>query len=94
MSQRPSCGCDNDCREKFYSKPISELAAELSSDDRCTTSYVRLPPGYPKLRCNGRTTLGDEVLNDTWVSIISGSEDYSFKVSSEHCFASRHAGCL
>lgn len=52
----------------------------MSADDRCTTSYVRMPPGYPKLKCSGRTPLGDAVLNDTWVSIVSGSEDYSFKV--------------
>ena len=67
-------------REKYLTKPISELAADLCSDDRCTTSYVRFPPGVPPLKCSGRTPLGDAVLNDAWVSIISGSEDYSFKL--------------
>ena len=47
---------------------------------RCTTSYVKLPPDYPKLSCSGRTPLGAALVNDIWVSVTSGSEDYSFKV--------------
>lgn len=37
---------------------------------RITTSYVRLPTGYPKINCHGRVTLGQLAgqLNDTWVS--------------------------
>jgi paired amphipathic helix protein Sin3a len=53
---------------------------------RCSTSYVRLPSNYPKMICGGRAhpppgleTLA-ALLNDTWVSVTSGSEDYSFKV--------------
>lgn len=68
------------CRDKMLSKPISEVAAEYNPDDRCTPSYVRIPASYPKLKSTGRTALGEEVMNDSWVSIISGSEDYSFKV--------------
>eukprot|EP00878_Enallax_costatus_P007439 GHUV01007791.1.p1 GENE.GHUV01007791.1~~GHUV01007791.1.p1 ORF type:complete len:1062 (+),score=409.26 GHUV01007791.1:105-3290(+) len=67
-------------RDKMLSKPISEVAAEYNPDDRCTPSYVRIPASYPKLKSTGRTALGEEVLNDSWVSIISGSEDYSFKL--------------
>ena len=47
---------------------------------RCTPSYVLLPRGYPNLRCGGKTALGAQVLQDKWVSVTSGSEDYSFKV--------------
>jgi len=43
-------------------------------------SYVHYPPGLPQLTCSGRDPLAREVLNDAWVSIISGSEDYSFKL--------------
>eukprot|EP00879_Flechtneria_rotunda_P010154 GHRR01010615.1.p1 GENE.GHRR01010615.1~~GHRR01010615.1.p1 ORF type:complete len:776 (+),score=281.26 GHRR01010615.1:210-2537(+) len=67
-------------RDKMLSKPISEVAAEYNPDDRCTPSYVRVPSSYPKVKSSGRTAVGDEVLNDSWVSIISGSEDYSFKL--------------
>jgi paired amphipathic helix protein Sin3a len=50
---------------------------------RCSTSYVRLPPDYPQLRCSGRTPLGGALINDVWVSVTSGSEDYSFKVRAQ-----------
>ena len=34
---------------------------------------------YPIPSASQRTDLGDQVLNDHWVSVTSGSEDYSFK---------------
>jgi paired amphipathic helix protein Sin3a len=34
---------------------------------------------YPVPPATQRTELGKSVLNDTWVSVTSGSEDYSFK---------------
>ncbi len=34
---------------------------------------------YPIPSASHRTELGGEVLNDHWVSVTSGSEDYSFK---------------
>ena len=40
---------------------------------------MKLPPTYPTLRCSGRDRLCNEQLNDVWVSVTSGSEDYSFK---------------
>lgn len=58
---------------------ISEL--DVSTWQRCSPSYVLLPPNYPKLKASGRTPLGLSVYNDDWVSVTSGSEDYSFKVS-------------
>eukprot|EP00232_Nephroselmis_pyriformis_P019508 CAMPEP_0182880668 /NCGR_PEP_ID=MMETSP0034_2-20130328/16687_1 /TAXON_ID=156128 /ORGANISM="Nephroselmis pyriformis, Strain CCMP717" /LENGTH=677 /DNA_ID=CAMNT_0025013665 /DNA_START=122 /DNA_END=2152 /DNA_ORIENTATION=+ len=63
-------------REKYLTRPISEL--DLSMCERCTTSYRLLPKGYPRAICSGRTDLNQEVLNDNWVSVTSGSEDYSF----------------
>ena len=47
---------------------------------RCSPSYVQLPSNYPRLRCGHRSVLGQQVLQDTWVSVTSGSEDFSFKV--------------
>lgn len=49
---------------------------------RCTTSYVQLPDNYPELPCSGRRAQPQlsGLLNDLWVSVTSGSEDYSFKV--------------
>nr|GEZ95853.1 putative histone deacetylase interacting domain, Sin3 [Tanacetum cinerariifolium] len=34
---------------------------------------------YPIPKVSGRTKIGAKVLNDHWVSVTSGSEDYSFK---------------
>ncbi|XP_050375013.1 paired amphipathic helix protein Sin3-like 4 isoform X2 [Argentina anserina] len=64
-------------KEKYLSKPINEL--DLSNCERCTPSYRLLPKNYPIPSASQRTELGSEVLNDHWVSVTSGSEDYSFK---------------
>ncbi|KAJ6845405.1 paired amphipathic helix protein Sin3-like 4 [Iris pallida] len=64
-------------KEKYLCKPISEL--DLSNCQRCTPSYRLLPKHYPMPPSSHRTELGASVLNDCWVSVTSGSEDYSFK---------------
>lgn len=56
---------------------ISEYGTLVQRD---TKSYARLPAAYPRLKCSGRDDLGRSVLNDEWVSVTTGSEDYSFKV--------------
>ena len=48
--------------------------------ERITPSYVKIPASYPKLACSGRTGLDLSVLNDTFVNVITGSEDFSFKL--------------
>ncbi|EFJ52117.1 hypothetical protein VOLCADRAFT_56211 [Volvox carteri f. nagariensis] len=47
---------------------------------RVTPSYVKMPPGYPHLASSGRTPLAESVLNSEFVNVITGSEDYSFKL--------------
>ncbi|WVZ22204.1 hypothetical protein V8G54_000748 [Vigna mungo] len=64
-------------KDKYSGKPISEL--DLSNCDQCTPSYRLLPKNYLVPPASQRTELGAEVLNDYWVSVTSGSEDYSFK---------------
>ncbi|KAL6865182.1 hypothetical protein ACP4OV_016333 [Aristida adscensionis] len=65
-------------KEKYnLSKPISEL--DLSNCEQCTPSYRLLPKNYPMPPASNRTEIGASVLNDLWVSVTSGSEDYSFK---------------
>ncbi|XP_027359740.1 paired amphipathic helix protein Sin3-like 4 isoform X4 [Abrus precatorius] len=64
-------------KDKYLSKPINEL--DLSNCDQCTPSYRLLPKNYPIPVASHKTELGAEVLNDHWVSVTSGSEDYSFK---------------
>jgi hypothetical protein len=65
-------------------QPISEL--DVSAWERCTTSYVHLPGNYPRLRATGRSALNASVLQDEWVSVTTGSEDFSFKVWVGGCF--------
>ncbi|KAL9424033.1 hypothetical protein AB3S75_036006 [Citrus x aurantiifolia] len=64
-------------KDKYLAKPIQEL--DLSNCERCTPSYRLLPKNYLIPSASQRTELGAEVLNDHWVSVTSGSEDYSFK---------------
>ncbi|KAK9750900.1 hypothetical protein RND81_02G228900 [Saponaria officinalis] len=67
----------NSNKDKYMGKPIQEL--DLSNCERCTPSYRLLPKNYPIPVSSQRTELGAQVLNDHWVSVTSGSEDYSFK---------------
>ncbi|XP_047958296.1 paired amphipathic helix protein Sin3-like 2 isoform X1 [Salvia hispanica] len=62
---------------KYWGKSIQEL--DLSDCQRCTPSYRLLPEDYPIATASQRSELGAQVLNDHWVSVTSGSEDYSFK---------------
>ncbi|XP_022150309.1 paired amphipathic helix protein Sin3-like 4 isoform X2 [Momordica charantia] len=64
-------------KDKYLAKPINEL--DLSNCEQCTPSYRLLPKNYPVPFASQRTEIGDQVLNDHWVSVTSGSEDYSFK---------------
>lgn len=65
-------------RERFLTQSISEL--DLSHCERCTTSYRKLPRNYPRMVCSGRDQWLKPLLNDDWVSVTTGSEDYSFKL--------------
>ena len=58
----------------------SEVGMEIdySSCKRYGASYRALPRNYVKPECSGRTPLCKEVLNDTWVSFPSWSEDSTF----------------
>ncbi|XP_021760068.1 paired amphipathic helix protein Sin3-like 2 isoform X1 [Chenopodium quinoa] len=62
---------------EYTSKSIQEL--DLSNCERCTPSYRLLPDDYPIPTASQRSEIGAQVLNDYWVSVTSGSEDYSFK---------------
>ncbi|KAI8032315.1 Paired amphipathic helix protein Sin3-like 2 [Camellia lanceoleosa] len=64
-------------KEKYMGKSIQEL--DLSNCQRCTPSYRLLPDDYPIPLVSQRSELGAQLLNDHWVSVTSGSEDYSFK---------------
>ncbi|EEC13644.1 sin3b, putative, partial [Ixodes scapularis] len=52
--------------------------ADYSSCKRYGASYRALPKNIVQPKCSGRTQLCKEVLNDTWVSFPSWSEDSTF----------------
>eukprot|EP00741_Cyanophora_paradoxa_P007582 tig00001155_g7334.t1 len=59
---------------EYKDKPLFEIV-----DENCkqgTPSYRALPRNFPLPICSGRTSLCDEVVNDVWVSVPTGSEDF------------------
>lgn len=57
--------------------PLAET--DLSQCRRATPSYRALPASYPIPPCSYRSQLERTVCNDAWVSVPTGSEDFSFK---------------
>ncbi|KAL3663908.1 hypothetical protein V7S43_010797 [Phytophthora oleae] len=57
--------------------PLAET--DLSQCRRATPSYRGLPASYPIPPCSHRSELEKQVCNDSWVSVPTGSEDFSFK---------------
>nr|XP_061830842.1 paired amphipathic helix protein Sin3a-like [Nerophis lumbriciformis] len=54
------------------------MEIDYASCKRLGSSYRALPKSYTQPKCTGRTPLCREVLNDTWVSFPSWSEDSTF----------------
>uniref|UniRef100_A0A6Q2WW69 Paired amphipathic helix protein Sin3a n=1 Tax=Esox lucius TaxID=8010 RepID=A0A6Q2WW69_ESOLU len=54
------------------------MEIDYASCKRLGSSYRALPKSYTQPKCTGRTPLCKEVLNDTWVSFPSWSEDSTF----------------
>ncbi|XP_058056638.1 paired amphipathic helix protein Sin3a [Anopheles bellator] len=61
----------------------NELATDidLSTCKRLGASYCALPKSHENVKCTGRTSLCRDVLNDTWVSFPTWSEDSTFVTS-------------
>ncbi|XP_031549385.1 paired amphipathic helix protein Sin3a-like isoform X2 [Actinia tenebrosa] len=57
---------------------LAHLEIDYSSCKRYGTSYRALPKSYTQPKCSGRSDLCRDVLNDTWVSFPSWSEDTPF----------------
>ncbi|XP_018902629.1 paired amphipathic helix protein Sin3a [Bemisia tabaci] len=64
-------------------RPTGELAMEIdyTTCKRLGASYCALPKNYVQPKCSGRTQLCKEVLNNTWVSFPTWSEDSTFVTS-------------
>lgn len=64
-------------------RPQGDLAMDIdySACKRLGASYCALPKSFVLPKCTGRTQLCREVLNDTWVSFPTWSEDSTFVTS-------------
>ncbi|GLD92507.1 hypothetical protein PINS_up001066 [Pythium insidiosum] len=72
-----SHGEQKDPNEIWPFIPLAET--DLSQCRRATPSYRALPASYPIPPCSFRSKLEKTVCNDSWVSVPTGSEDFSFK---------------
>ncbi|KFW74231.1 Paired amphipathic helix protein Sin3b, partial [Manacus vitellinus] len=72
-------------KELSFTSPLSDRSGDgmsreidYASCKRIGSSYRALPKTYQQPKCSGRTAICKEVLNDTWVSFPSWSEDSTF----------------
>ncbi|KAJ7308319.1 hypothetical protein JRQ81_008853 [Phrynocephalus forsythii] len=72
-------------KELSFVSPMSDRSGDgmgreidYTSCKRIGSSYRALPKTYQQPKCSGRTAVCKEVLNDTWVSFPSWSEDSTF----------------
>ncbi|CAI5709593.1 unnamed protein product [Hyaloperonospora brassicae] len=72
-----SHGAQKNAKEIWPFIPLAET--DLSQCRRATPSYRGLPSSYPIPPCSHRSVLEKQVCNDLWVSVPTGSEDFSFK---------------
>ncbi|KOC65559.1 Paired amphipathic helix protein Sin3a [Habropoda laboriosa] len=73
----------NNVVRSHQERPQGDLAMEIdyTACKRLGASYCALPKSYIQPKCTGRTQLCKEVLNDTWVSFPTWSEDSTFVTS-------------
>ncbi|KAI4502495.1 hypothetical protein M0802_002407 [Mischocyttarus mexicanus] len=73
----------NNVARGHQERPQGDLAMEIdyTACKRLGASYCALPKSYIQPKCSGRTQLCKEVLNDTWVSFPTWSEDSTFVTS-------------
>ncbi|XP_034946100.1 paired amphipathic helix protein Sin3a isoform X2 [Chelonus insularis] len=73
----------NNVVRSHQERPQGDLAMEIdyTTCKRLGASYCALPKSYMQPKCTGRTQLCKEVLNDTWVSFPTWSEDSTFVTS-------------
>ena len=59
-----------------FNVPMSEI--DFTNCPSSGVSYRSVPRDYPLPSCTGRTELCEQTLNDEWVSVPSGSEDFNY----------------
>lgn len=77
--KRPSNDMVSPNRERFSGDSAMDI--DYATCKRLGASYCALPKNFVQPTCTGRSQLCREVLNDTWVSFPSWSEDSQFVTS-------------
>jgi len=75
LSQRGAV--ESKAEELWATTALSEM--DFSHCRRCTPSYRALPRNYARPASTERSEPDDKLLNDAWVSVPTGSEDFSYK---------------
>ena len=70
----------------FLILPFSTWYSDYTTLKKLGSSYRALPSSFQQPSCTGRDALCQEVLNDTWVSFPSWSEDSQFVTSKKTPF--------
>ncbi|KAJ7552016.1 hypothetical protein O6H91_06G038400 [Diphasiastrum complanatum] len=78
LSQNVSVLSDQENTDKHITR------LDLTHRERCTPSYCLVSKNYPRPLSTHRTELDSAVLNDSWVSVMSGSVDYSCNPSEKN----------
>ncbi|XP_014223938.1 paired amphipathic helix protein Sin3a-like isoform X2 [Trichogramma pretiosum] len=78
----------NNVVRSHQDRPQGDLAMEIdyTACKRLGASYCAIPKTYILPKCAGRTALCKSVLNDTWVSFPTWSEDSTFVTSRKTSF--------
>ena len=80
-------------------RPLSDLIVASKDnllthvESERTSSYLLLPDSYPLIISSGRDSKLRTEINDRWVSVASGSEDFSFKVTRKNMYEEQLCKC-
>ena len=72
---------------KHYSSSLARNIVEKQG------SYIKLPNDYPRISCSGREMDVSDELNNNWISVVTGSEDFSFKVMRKNQYEEQLFNC-
>jgi len=79
-------------QQSWFCKPLSELNA-IAGQNKRMFSYLQLPEDFPPIISTGREDQLRKHINDIWVSVASGSEDFSFKVTRKNPYEEQLCKC-
>ncbi len=81
----------------WFCRSLSDLSSKAKMGDlpeqERRGSYIRLPGLFPMIVCTGRAPTLLSEMNDTWLSLTTGSEDFSYKKLRKNIFEEQLFKC-